>query len=187
LGVGAHVPAGPSTFEVSVWEGSKRLHYTSLRRETREDSKDLVVGTAIRLPLNDGGIILERDRSYTISVLQRGKNTPSVQGCVSRARGGPPPSIMINTAATTSSSSTASGSGSGSGSTSLPSGTTGGSSSGSVAGSAAANHAAANWSNTGGVEWTFSNNTPNLTGLGDNGTSDTRGQLPCFWYKVLMM
>jgi hypothetical protein len=142
LAVGAHVPVGPSTYELSVWDGSKRLHHTTLRRETRDDSKDLIVGTAVRLPLSDGGLILERDKPYTISVLQRGKNTPSVQGCVSKARGGPPSMVL-------------SPGGSGQGSSS-------------------------------GVEWTFANNTPNHTGLGDNGTSDTRGQLPCFWYKVMM-
>lgn len=142
LAVGAHVPSGPSSFEISIWDGNKRLHYTSLRRETRDDSKDLVVGTAVRLPLADGGYVMERDKTYTVSVLQRGKNTPSVQGCVSRARGGPPSMVL-----------SAMGNGQGSSS---------------------------------GVEWTFANNTPNVTGLGDNGTSDTRGQLPCFWYKVMM-
>lgn len=119
LGVGVHVPVGVGTYEISIYDGARRIAAPStLRTVGTEEPK-----TPTRMNLNPV-VTLDANRSYVIAIVQRGKNTPSVNGCSSRVT-------------------------------------------------------------QCGVEWTFTTVTSNQTGLGDNGTSESRGQLPSFWFKVL--
>src|SRR5437868_1380238 len=79
LAVGVHVPIGSASFDISVWDATRKLPGSNLiKLEGREEAR-----SPTRVPFASS-IPLEPNKWYTVAVLQKGKNTPSVSTCSSR-------------------------------------------------------------------------------------------------------